>query len=80
MNVSFFFHVINRSCSSTKTEICRYYESPTGCVRGNKCLFSHAREELREIKQATQKIHSPSERNLQRKVFVGGLPPSVDSG
>ncbi|XP_065856722.1 uncharacterized protein [Euphorbia lathyris] len=69
----------DRTGSSAKREICRYHGSPTGCVRGSKCFYVHAGEELRQIKKATEIIHLPAARDLERKIFVGGLPLSLDS-
>ncbi|XP_050281658.1 uncharacterized protein LOC126722549 [Quercus robur] len=66
-----------RSCSSTKAEICKYFASPRGCVRGDKCFYAHSEKELRQKKQGT---HSPTTtKDLRRKIFVGGLPPTLDS-
>ncbi|XP_021673165.2 uncharacterized protein LOC110659514 isoform X2 [Hevea brasiliensis] len=69
----------SRTCSSVKTEICKYFESPTGCVRGSKCFYVHAEQEPRQMKQGREIIHSSTTRDLEQKIFVGGLPPSVDS-
>ncbi|XP_048229884.1 uncharacterized protein LOC8269478 [Ricinus communis] len=69
----------DRTCSNMKTAICKYFESPTGCVRGSKCFYAHAGEELRQMKERTDTIHSPPAWDLERKIFVGGLPPSVNS-
>ncbi|GLU11097.1 hypothetical protein SLE2022_278660 [Rubroshorea leprosula] len=63
-----------RICSNTKTEICKYFESPSGCVRGSKCFYAHGKEELRPKKQGMHIAHA-----LKRRIFVGGLPPSLDS-
>ncbi|XP_050226511.1 uncharacterized protein LOC126676363 [Mercurialis annua] len=71
--------ITDRTCPSMKTEICKYFESPTGCARGGKCLFAHDKEELRQMKQRTDAIHSYVTGDPERKIFVGGLPPSVDS-
>ncbi|XP_077211349.1 serine/threonine-protein phosphatase 6 regulatory ankyrin repeat subunit [Tasmannia lanceolata] len=79
-----------RSWSNAKMELCKYYESPSGCVRGAKCYFAHGEEELRrtnsgpwDVKQgATVRHVSKLQRmpdDLNRKIFIGGLPPSVDS-
>ncbi|KAL4600685.1 hypothetical protein ACB092_11G216100 [Castanea dentata] len=68
------------SCSSTKTEICKYFASPRGCVRGDKCFYAHNEKELRQKKQGTHPTHSPTTtKDLRRKIFVGGLPPTLDS-
>ncbi|KAK7852020.1 heterogeneous nuclear ribonucleoprotein 1 [Quercus suber] len=68
------------SCSSTKTEICKYFASPRGCVRGDKCFYAHSEKELRQKKQGTHPTHSPTTtKDLRRKIFVGGLPPTLDS-
>ncbi|XP_011013707.1 PREDICTED: uncharacterized protein LOC105117663 isoform X6 [Populus euphratica] len=69
----------NRTCSSTKKEICKYFYSPRGCVRGTKCFYAHSEEERQQVKQGRYMIHSPAAGQLERKIFVGGLPASVDS-
>ncbi|KAK9271739.1 hypothetical protein L1049_002102 [Liquidambar formosana] len=69
-----------RTCLSPKMNICRYFESPSGCVRGSKCYYAHGEEELRQTKQGLQLTHSrTAEEQLKRKIFVGGLPASLDS-
>ncbi|KAF8390214.1 hypothetical protein HHK36_024737 [Tetracentron sinense] len=70
------------SCLGAKTEICRYFESPGGCVRGDKCYYAHGEEELRLTrltKQGTLLVPCPPSEDLKRKIFIGGLPASVDS-
>lgn len=67
-------------CSSTKAVLCKYFGSPSGCIRGTKCFYAHGEEELRKNKQEMQLIHSPNLEDLRRKIFIGGLPLSVDSG
>lgn len=65
--------------SSTKAEFCKYFDSHRGCVRGAKCFYAHCEEESRKVEGAVQS-HSSAAKQLKRKIFVGGLPPSVDSG
>jgi hypothetical protein len=31
-----------------KTELCRFYDTPQGCQRGDSCWFAHGRHELRQ--------------------------------
>ncbi|CAK7355483.1 unnamed protein product [Dovyalis caffra] len=69
----------SRTCSSTNTEICKYFHPPRGCNGGTMCFYVHAEEELQQVKQGRYAIHSPVAEQLERKIFVGGLPPSVDS-
>ncbi|CAN6472150.1 unnamed protein product [Victoria cruziana] len=57
----------------TRMEICRYYESPSGCMRGEKCYFAHGDAKLR------RPIEAHIQDELQRKIFIGGLPSSVTS-
>ncbi|PQQ10078.1 uncharacterized protein Pyn_38626 [Prunus yedoensis var. nudiflora] len=64
--------------SSTKVEICKYFVSPRGCVRGAKCFYAHGREEHQKVKQESVRNHSHDAKELKR-IFVGGLPPSVGS-
>ncbi|XVF58264.1 hypothetical protein PTKIN_Ptkin07bG0050800 [Pterospermum kingtungense] len=68
-----------RTNTSQKKEICKYFESSGGCVRGPKCFFAHGEEELQQMKPGMHHIHSPSTEKLKRKIFVGGLPPQLDS-
>ncbi|XP_020593436.1 uncharacterized protein LOC110033690, partial [Phalaenopsis equestris] len=73
----------------TKIGICRYFHSPNGCGRGSKCYYSHGEEaprleknRLLEVKAKLLRSNKdPANFNdeLQLKIFVGGLPPSVDS-
>ncbi|GJP44700.1 hypothetical protein CLOM_g4060 [Closterium sp. NIES-68] len=77
-----------------KTELCRYYRMAGGCVRGDACLFAHGeRELLRHGGLSDYKVDQQLERNgsfksapykqnpdeLGKKIFVGGLSPSVES-
>ncbi|KAH0465906.1 hypothetical protein IEQ34_006009 [Dendrobium chrysotoxum] len=73
----------------TKTGICRYFNSPNGCGRGSKCYYSHG-EEAQRLEKSGLVEHNPRlltcikkptslKDELQRKIFIGGLPPSVDS-
>ncbi|XP_012084849.2 uncharacterized protein LOC105644184 isoform X2 [Jatropha curcas] len=72
-------NTINRTCSSTKIEACKYFNYPTGCARGSKCFYAHSGEELRQKKHETDTINSSTAQDLDRKIFVGGLPLSLDS-
>ncbi|XP_004304936.1 PREDICTED: uncharacterized protein LOC101300749 [Fragaria vesca subsp. vesca] len=65
--------------SSTKAEVCKYFDSHRGCVREAKCFYAHCEEESRKVKERVDQSYSPSTKLLKHKVFVGGLPPSVDS-
>ncbi|XVE83794.1 hypothetical protein DITRI_Ditri16bG0115600 [Diplodiscus trichospermus] len=68
-----------RVSTSLKTEICRYFESSGGCVRGSKCFFAHGKEELGQVKQGMHLVHSSVVDKLKRKIFVGGLHPLLES-
>lgn len=74
------FPVNARICPSTKMEVCKYFTSPSGCVRGDKCFFEHSKVEHRQVKQGIHQSHSHATNELKRKIFVGGLPLSVNSG
>ncbi|KAL5582316.1 hypothetical protein UlMin_014758 [Ulmus minor] len=67
-----------RICPTFKTGMCKYFASPGGCVRGANCFYAHGEEESRQMKD-TRRNHSLAMINLKRKIFVGGLPLSVDS-
>ncbi|KAK3212719.1 hypothetical protein Dsin_017425 [Dipteronia sinensis] len=67
-----------RICSISKTEVCKYFESCTGCIRGSKCFFAHSEEDLCKPKQGMHFQSSLAEEN-KRKIFVGGLPLTLDS-
>ncbi|XP_015879390.4 uncharacterized protein LOC107415561 isoform X2 [Ziziphus jujuba] len=69
----------DRICSSAKGEICKYFTSARGCGRGDKCFFLHGEEEHQQVKQGTQQNHSRAIKEFKRKIFVGGLPLSVNS-
>nr|DAD35034.1 TPA_asm: hypothetical protein HUJ06_005674 [Nelumbo nucifera] len=48
--------------------------------RGSMCYYAHGEGELVRAKQGSHFTTWPAwEEELQRKIFVGGLPPSVDS-
>lgn len=68
--------------SDAKIELCKYFEFGGGCSRGSQCFFAHGKEELQQLKQ--QKMHpcyhSPASEGNTRKIFVGGLPITMDSG
>ena len=49
-------------------------------MRGAKCFYAHGEDELRRLKQERRIQHSSMIEELKRKVFVGGLPSSLDSG
>ncbi|KAK9939631.1 hypothetical protein M0R45_016321 [Rubus argutus] len=65
--------------SSTKVEVCKYFNSHRGCVRGAKCFYAHCEEESLEVKEGVDQSHSPAAKQFKCKIFVGGLPPSVHS-
>lgn len=65
--------------SSAKADVCKYFDSHRGCVRGAKCFYAHC-EESRKVKEGVDQSYSFATKLLKHKVFVGGLPPSVDSG
>ncbi|TXG57541.1 hypothetical protein EZV62_015370 [Acer yangbiense] len=67
-----------RICSISKTQVCKYFESSTGCIRGSKCFFAHSEEDLCKLKQGMHFQSSLEEEN-KRKIFVGGLPLTLDS-
>ncbi|XP_057953695.1 uncharacterized protein LOC131147990 [Malania oleifera] len=71
---------VERVCTSPKTELCRFYGSPGGSLRGAKCYHAESKEELQQIRQDAHSIHSQAREKLKQKIFVGGLPPSLDSG
>ncbi|KAJ4823929.1 hypothetical protein Tsubulata_009763 [Turnera subulata] len=64
---------------NSQTDTCKYFDSPTGCVRGSKCFYAHDEEEFRQVKLRKGMIRSPIARAFERKIFVGGLPTSLDS-
>ncbi|KAL6136455.1 hypothetical protein ACLB2K_061750 [Fragaria x ananassa] len=64
--------------SSAKADVCKYFDSHRGCVRGAKCFYAHC-EESRKVKEGVDQSYSFATKLLKHKVFVGGLPPSVDS-
>ncbi|ONK76927.1 uncharacterized protein A4U43_C02F1330 [Asparagus officinalis] len=73
----------NKECPNKKTEVCRYYDSLSGCVKGANCNFTHGESELRqgplELMAVSPYRTITKKTVMDRKVFVGGLPLSVDS-
>ncbi|ERN06018.1 hypothetical protein AMTR_s00142p00024640 [Amborella trichopoda] len=72
-----------RSSPIMKTEICRYFEAPGGCVRGDRCFYAHGADGLRRAKGVPWTgeycFSKRAVDNLSRKIFIGGLHPSIDS-
>ncbi|KAK8955983.1 Heterogeneous nuclear ribonucleoprotein 1 [Platanthera guangdongensis] len=62
-----------------KTVICRYFHSPNGCGRGSKCYYSHGEQTQKLELKPRNKDPGSLKDDLDRKIFVGGLPPSIDS-
>lgn len=71
--------LISRICSGTKIEVCKYYESHSGCIRGSKCFYAHGEEQHRKMNPGMCMIHT-STQEFKSKIFVGGLPFFLDSG
>ncbi|KAK9194804.1 hypothetical protein WN944_005511 [Citrus x changshan-huyou] len=67
-----------RICSGTKIEVCKYYESHSGCIRGSKCFYAHGEEQHRKMNPGMCMIHA-STQEFKSKIFVGGLPFFLDS-
>ncbi|PKA51963.1 Ankyrin repeat domain-containing protein EMB506, chloroplastic [Apostasia shenzhenica] len=63
----------------SKMGICRFFHSPTGCGRGNKCYYLHGEEVQRLDKSCFWDLTRLDKDDLHRKIFVGGLHHSVDS-
>ncbi|CAO2816288.1 unnamed protein product [Amaranthus hypochondriacus] len=66
--------------SSSEGEICKYYASATGCARGSTCFYRHGEEEQWSLKSKANLARSTVLAEFKRKIFVGGLPPDLDSG
>ncbi|CAM8959146.1 unnamed protein product [Rhodiola kirilowii] len=62
--------------SLRKLEPCKYFKSSHGCARGSKCFYAHDEEHGPPKGRHPSCIQSSE---LKRKIFVGGLPASVDS-
>uniref|UniRef100_A0A803N3H5 Uncharacterized protein n=1 Tax=Chenopodium quinoa TaxID=63459 RepID=A0A803N3H5_CHEQI len=65
--------------SSADCDISKYYASPTGCARGSACFYRHGEGEMRNPKSKLGIARSTVLAEFKRKIFVGGLPPSLDS-
>ncbi|BFI14303.1 hypothetical protein MPTK1_5g01760 [Marchantia polymorpha subsp. ruderalis] len=69
----------------SKPEICRYHGMPGGCVRGEKCFYAHSIEDLQRRPRNLSPLMSlpnnnqMSQEDFKKKVFVGGLSPSIES-
>ncbi|XP_072975636.1 uncharacterized protein [Typha angustifolia] len=61
-----------------KSPVCRFYESRSGCVRGAKCYYAHGEVDRRGVKYVSKNPFG-LKGDFRRKVFVGGLPLTVDS-
>ncbi|KAE8021669.1 hypothetical protein FH972_007540 [Carpinus fangiana] len=72
-------NMTDEDIDSTKAEICKYFRSPRGCIRGDKCFYAHSEKELRQMEQGTHLTNSPVAKEFRQKIFVGGLPLTVDS-
>ncbi|KNA18515.1 hypothetical protein SOVF_070100 [Spinacia oleracea] len=59
--------------------ICKYYGSPTGCTRGSTCFYWHGEGDLENSKLRVGIARNTVLAEFKRKIFVGGLPPSLDS-
>ncbi|XP_038725145.1 uncharacterized protein LOC120016440 isoform X1 [Tripterygium wilfordii] len=70
--------VISESCEKLISTVVKGTTVDSGCIRGDKCVFAHCEEELQQTMQGEHLIHA-SAMKQQRKIFVGGLPPSLDS-
>ncbi|GBG81597.1 hypothetical protein CBR_g32589 [Chara braunii] len=75
-----------RAFAPQKSELCRYFSMPGGCVRGESCYFAHGEKELLKsrappLSDAVHGVNNKGKENegLGRKVFVGGLSPFVES-
>lgn len=69
----------NDERSSLKTAGCRYFGSRGGCFRGVKCNFGHGKENLQQLKNQGMPVAYSVGKDFERKIFVGGLPPSLES-
>lgn len=66
--------------STADNYICKYYGSPTGCTRGSTCFYWHGEGDLENSKLRVGIARNTVLAEFKRKIFVGGLPPSLDSG
>jgi len=76
------FSVVVATCFSLSSDgkICKYYGSPTGCIRGSKCFYKHGEEDIPISKSRLGFARSAVLCEFKRKIFIGGLPPTLDSG
>ncbi|KAL2898586.1 Ankyrin repeat and SOCS box protein 3 [Bienertia sinuspersici] len=65
--------------SSADGEICKYFGTATGCARGNTCFYRHVEEDTCAPKSRVGNARSTVLAEFKLKIFVGGLPPTMDS-
>ena len=65
--------------SSGDGEICKYFGSATGCARGSTCFYRHIDDDLCAPKSRVGNARSTVLAEFRLKIFVGGLPPAMDS-
>uniref|UniRef100_A0A7N0UZ88 Uncharacterized protein n=1 Tax=Kalanchoe fedtschenkoi TaxID=63787 RepID=A0A7N0UZ88_KALFE len=61
---------------SLQIEPCKYFKSSHGCSRGDKCFYAHSQE---HPPKKGGHLSCSQNSELRRKIFVGGLPASIDS-
>ncbi|KAL9247717.1 hypothetical protein vseg_021119 [Gypsophila vaccaria] len=78
--------LLKETCSSSESvnsssdgDICKYFTSATGCARGSSCFYKHGEEELCNKKSRSRFARSLALQEFKRKIFVGGLPTTMDS-
>ncbi|KAH7298426.1 hypothetical protein KP509_25G042600 [Ceratopteris richardii] len=63
--------------TQAKTALCRYHMMPGGCARGEGCFYAHTEPDSRTEVQEKARIKDASN---EKKIFVGGLSPAIESG
>ncbi|CAN1162943.1 26S proteasome non-ATPase regulatory subunit 10 [Linum perenne] len=62
-----------------EAEICKYYDSVSGCARGDKCFYLHGEEFQRTKPAACRTDETLLGWNHVRRIFVGGLHRDLNS-
>ncbi|KAK9741147.1 hypothetical protein RND81_03G085100 [Saponaria officinalis] len=78
--------LLKETCSSSESvnsssdgDICKYFTSGTGCHRGSSCFYKHGEEDHCNKKSRSRFARSLALQEFKRKIFVGGLPTTMDS-
>ena len=61
----------NHKTKERSQEMCRYFSRPTGCKRGDKCVYSHSMQGMDKEQRARKCLKCGSESHRARECTVG---------